>query len=210
MGAKLMFAVAFGFLLLGAILSFALHDSNTSISIFEVRSLGFVFLFTGAVLTVGGAIATVDLTPGGNRPEDPRTSSSVSTENLRAITGLVAVVAALIAVGSLTIVAITVLDIEENKDSIVAVTTSAFGIVSAVVTAFLGIKASANAGGRADEKTEQASDAEARAEVAQEKHDALLAALDAKLPEAEANAVKAEALDQKSTPDPPNPPTAGE
>ena len=70
---------------------------------------------------------------------------SITSEQLRTITGLVAVVAGIIAVGALTVVTVKLLSGEENKEAIVAITTSAFGIVSTVVTAFLGIKATANA-----------------------------------------------------------------
>ena len=70
---------------------------------------------------------------------------SVTSDQLRTITGLVAVVAGIIAVGALTVVTVNLLSGEENKEAIVAITTSAFGIVSTVVTAFLGIKATANA-----------------------------------------------------------------
>jgi hypothetical protein len=71
--------------------------------------------------------------------------ASVTSDQLRTITGLVAVVAGIIAVGALTVVTVNLLAAEQNKEAIVAITTSAFGIVSTVVTAFLGIRATANA-----------------------------------------------------------------
>ncbi len=206
MGDRIAFGVAFVFLLLGAILSFALRDSNTSVLAFNGHSLGFVLLFTGAVLLVGGVVASIIPSIGDGKANGSETGSSVGTENLRAITGLVAVVAALTAVGALTVVTVTVLKAEENKDSIVAVTTSAFGIVSAVVTAFLGIKASANTSAKSDEKAERATYAQTRAEIVQESHDALVAAVDEELPEDKANAVKAAALGRRSRSDEPNPP----
>jgi uncharacterized membrane protein len=69
----------------------------------------------------------------------------LTSDQLRTITGLVAVVAGIIAVGALTVVTVNLLGSEENKEAVVAITTSAFGIVSTVITAFLGIKATANA-----------------------------------------------------------------
>jgi len=62
------------------------------------------------------------------------------------------VVTGIVAVGTLTIVAVSLLGVgKENKDATVAIVTSAFGIVSTVVTAFLGIKATANSSQKAVE-----------------------------------------------------------
>ncbi|MGN6217796.1 MAG: hypothetical protein ACTHN7_12730 [Solirubrobacterales bacterium] len=74
-----------------------------------------------------------------------RRDDSLTSDQLRTITGLVAVVTGIIAVAALTVVTVNLLGTEDNKDAIVAITTSAFGIVSTVVTAFLGIRATANA-----------------------------------------------------------------
>jgi mannitol-specific phosphotransferase system IIBC component len=68
-----------------------------------------------------------------------------SIESLRAITNLAAVLAGIIAVAGLTVVAIELLNSEEKSEAAIAITTAAFGIVSTVVTAYLGIKATANA-----------------------------------------------------------------
>jgi len=57
-----------------------------------------------------------------------------NTENLRTVTGLIAVVTGIGAVVALAIVTVSFLG-GSNKESIVAVTSSAFGIVSATVTA---------------------------------------------------------------------------
>ena len=57
-------------------------------------------------------------------------------------------VAGIVAVGALTIIAVELVGVGEegNTEATVAITTSAFGIVSTVITAYLGIKATANAG----------------------------------------------------------------
>jgi len=65
---------------------------------------------------------------------------------------LVVVVTSIVAVGILTVVAVSLLGVgKENKDATVAIVTSAFGIVSTVVTAYLGIKATANTSAKASE-----------------------------------------------------------
>lgn len=74
-------------------------------------------------------------------------AQDLSTEKIRTITGLIAVIVGILAVVALAIFSTQFLD--GNKQSIVAITSSAFGIVSATVTAYLGIKATANAAGTA-------------------------------------------------------------
>lgn len=66
------------------------------------------------------------------------------TENVRAVTGLLVVSVGILAVVALAMTAVILLG-SDNKDSIVAITTSALGIISAVVSGYLGIKATANA-----------------------------------------------------------------
>jgi hypothetical protein len=68
---------------------------------------------------------------------------SWETENVRAVTGLLVVSVGIFAVVTLAVVAVALLG-GDNKSSIVAVTTSALGIISAVVSSYLGIKATAN------------------------------------------------------------------
>jgi uncharacterized protein YlxW (UPF0749 family) len=87
----------------------------------------------------------------------------MNTDNLRTVTGLIAVVAGVGAVIALAIVTVSFLG-SGNKDSIVAVTSSAFGIVSATVTAYLGIKATANS---AHKTSEEAGEKQKEAAVAQ-------------------------------------------
>jgi len=74
---------------------------------------------------------------------DPKSSKGWETDNVRAVTGLLVVFIGILAVVALAVVAVLRLGGEE-KDSIVAVTTSALGIISAVVSSYLGIKATAN------------------------------------------------------------------
>lgn len=88
-------------------------------------------------------------------------------ENVRTVTNLAAVITGVLAVVALAIVAAVLLG-KDNKDSVVAVTTSALGIISAVVSAFLGIKATANAAAKStDLANEKADLANERAEAAQ-------------------------------------------
>ncbi|HET7509917.1 MAG TPA: hypothetical protein VFJ65_06680 [Solirubrobacterales bacterium] len=99
-----------------------------------------------------------------------------NAENLRTKTGLIAVVTGVVAVVALAIVTVSFLG-SGNKDSIVAITTSAFGIISATVSAYLGIKASANsaaaASEHAGEKQKEAAVAENEVRVKESKVDRL-------------------------------------
>lgn len=148
---------------IGAALVFAL-DSGSSVGSFNAQPLGGVILGLALALLIGATISLVK--PTGTDADATRTGADtigtapgstgaktsngelVNEEALRAITGLVAVVAGIVAVGALTIVAIKLVGVGEegNTEATVAVTTSAFGIVSTVITAYLGIKATANAG----------------------------------------------------------------
>lgn len=92
----------------------------------------------------------------------------MSTESLKAIGGLIAVVVGIVAVVVLAAVTITRLG-AEDKDSMVAITTSAFGIISAVVGAYLGIKISAETNAKAGEEGKKAAVAEHEANVKEQK-----------------------------------------
>jgi hypothetical protein len=74
-------------------------------------------------------------------------SKGWETENVRAVTGLLVVSVGILAVVALAVVAVVLLG-GNNKSSVVAVTTSALGIISAVVSGYLGIKATANTAAR--------------------------------------------------------------
>ncbi|HEX6780959.1 MAG TPA: hypothetical protein VF125_02895 [Solirubrobacterales bacterium] len=120
----------------GAILAFAL-DGDTSVGALDLKALGWVLLGLAGALLIAAAISAV-------KPEDGK---PVSEEALRTVTGLVAVVAGITAVGALSITTVELVGVGEegNTEATVAITTSAFGIVSTVITAYLGIKATANA-----------------------------------------------------------------
>jgi len=79
-----------------------------------------------------------------------------SIESLRAITNLAAVLAGIIAVAVLAIVTIELLNGEEKSEAAIAITTAAFGIISTVITAYLGIKATANAANKSGEASNDA------------------------------------------------------
>jgi hypothetical protein len=87
--------------------------------------------------------------------------------SLKAISGLIAVVVAVLAVAGLTAFTLTQLG-SGNKDSIVAVTTSAFGIISAVVGAYLGIKITADTSDKANTEAKHAAVAQHEASVLSE------------------------------------------
>jgi hypothetical protein len=103
-------------------------------------------------------------------------SKGWETDNVRAVTGLLVVVAGILAVVALAVVAVALLG-GTNKSSIVAVTTSALGIISAVVSSYLGIKATANTAAKTAsmtaEKAGEAAVAQHEARVKKSKVDGL-------------------------------------
>jgi hypothetical protein len=103
-----------------------------------------------------------------------RSSRGWETDNVRAVTGLLVVFLGIFAVVALAVVAVALLG-GKNKDSVVAVTTSALGIISAVVSSYLGIKATANTAARTvaatTDKTDKAVVAQNEARVKKAKVD---------------------------------------
>ncbi len=73
-----------------------------------------------------------------------RTPEEIDLEKFRAGTGLTALVVTIAAVVILAIVMGRLLGGGVNSDSLVAIATAAFGIISTVATAYLGIRATAN------------------------------------------------------------------
>jgi hypothetical protein len=73
-----------------------------------------------------------------------RTPEETSLEKLRSITGLIALFVTILAVVVLAGIAAILLGGGVNSDATVAIVTAAFGIISTVATAYLGIKATAN------------------------------------------------------------------
>jgi hypothetical protein len=125
--------------LVGAVLAFALEDSDASVLGVSLQPLGGVLFATGVLLVGASAVASMGDGDGGNG----------NATTVKSVGGLIAVVVGITAVSALTIVTLTQLG--DKSSSIVAVTSSAFGIISAVVGAYLGIKITA-------ESTEKASD----------------------------------------------------
>jgi hypothetical protein len=138
----------------GAVLAFALDDLDAGA--LDVEALGGIMLATGAVLAVGAAIAVA----GGGGGSVGAGSGLADPVNLKSIVGLVAVVTGVVAVTALTIITVAALD---DKNSEIAVTSSAFGVISAVVTAYLGIKITAETSGKATEEVKGASEKAAAA-----------------------------------------------
>ena len=136
------FGVFFGVAILGGVLAFAIDDGHL-----RAKPLGLVLLTAGAVLVVGwcgdrwfSRTARAGNTEG-SKPNPPAGPSPAPTgiDALRAVAGLIAVLAA---VGS--IVALFVLTISLKSgftaDNAIAFATSAFGVISAITGAYLGIK----------------------------------------------------------------------
>ena len=164
MGVGLLLAVV------GATLAFALD--NPDLGKFEVEVFGGIVLGAGAIMLAAGAIAAVATAGAGT---GSGTATAVDPSNLRAIVGLVAVVAGIAAVTALTVVTVTLLG---KDDSQVAITSSAFGVISAVVSAYLGIKITAEAAGKNSEEvkaeTRKAAVATQKAEEAQAERDQVI------------------------------------
>jgi hypothetical protein len=143
---------------IGGILVFGLEPDESSAGPFDLQAVGGVILaaafLIGAMTAIAVAVKVCE-EPGQDDQADCENQKAsglqLDPENLRSITGLVAVVAAITAVATLTVVAINLLGGEKGQESAVAVTTSAFGIVSTLVSAYLGIKATANASNKVNE-----------------------------------------------------------
>jgi hypothetical protein len=73
-----------------------------------------------------------------------RDPDDTSLEKLRSRTGLAALIVTVVAVVALAALTAVLLGGGVNNESTVAIVTAAFGIVSTVATAYLGIKATAN------------------------------------------------------------------
>jgi hypothetical protein len=141
--------VGFLFALVGAVLAFALKDSDSSVLGVSLEPLGGVLFAAGALLVAGGAIASTRLNGNGGN------SGGADANSIKTIGGLLAVLAGITAVTALAIVTLTKLD-PENKESMIAVTSSAFGIISAVVGAYLGIKITADSATKTNEESKTA------------------------------------------------------
>jgi len=148
-----MLIAGFSFALVGAVLAFALEDSDAVVLGVSLQALGGVLFAAGALLIGAAAIGSM----GGN-------DDAGNSETVRRLGGLIAVVVGVIAVTALAIVTLTQLG--DEKDSLVAVTTSAFGIISAVVGAYLGIKITGDTADKATREVKNAAVAEHEAHIA--------------------------------------------
>jgi len=150
MNRNTLLVVASGLLLaiVGATLAFALEEPDGAL---DVQAFGGIILAAGMVILAGGGISAV--TGGsGNGSGGAVAGTGVDPNNLKSIVGLIAVVAGIAAVTALTVVTVTVLG---EDDSQVALTSSAFGVISAVVSAYLGIKITAESSARATAETKE-------------------------------------------------------
>jgi hypothetical protein len=158
--------------LFGGFFTFAVNDDKASTGAVDLQAVGAVLLAAAVILAAGMAVAATKSAKDGE----------ISIEALRAVTGLVAVVAGIIAVAALTIVAVNLLSGDKDSESTVAITTSAFGIVSTVITAYLGIKATANTSQKvaaaASEKVEEAAVARYEAKIERKRADRLKEKID--------------------------------
>jgi hypothetical protein len=123
----------------GAVLLFALKNHDAVAAGVRLQSLGGVLLGAGLLLVGGLAIAS--LRGGGDGSGD---GGSGESSTVRALGGLIAVVVGVLAVATLAIVTLTRFGAKEHE-SMVAVASSAFGVISAVVGAYLGIKITGDA-----------------------------------------------------------------
>jgi uncharacterized membrane protein YfcA len=145
---RLFLAMAAG--VVGAVLAFALEDDGASAVGVDLQAFGLVLLAAALVLAAGSAVTMIEFGPRAKETtkgeeERERAKENTDVESLKVVTGLFAVVAGVVAVAALTVVSAGLTDAE----STVAVTTSALGIISTLVTAYLGIKATANTSNKA-------------------------------------------------------------
>ena len=183
----------------GAIFAFALDEPDTGT--LDIEALGGILLATGAVLAAGAGIAGIGGDGGGSGG-----TGLAEPANLKSIVGLIAVVSGITAVAALTVVTVASLG-SKDTDSMVAITSSAFGVISAVVSAYLGIKITAETSAKATDEVKQAAGEAAvavhEADKVQQKLSALSATVDDKLPPGQANEIKATAATKVDEADPP-------
>ncbi|MFP5389517.1 MAG: hypothetical protein ACLGG5_09500 [Thermoleophilia bacterium] len=126
------------FALTGAVLTFALKDSGASVLGVKLDALGGVLFAAGVLLMAAAGIESLGAS-----------ESGLNADGIKSVGGLIAVVTGIVAVTTLTLVVTQVGGLE--KESVVAVTSSAFGIISTVIGAYLGIKISSEASAKTNE-----------------------------------------------------------
>lgn len=151
-----------GLALIGAVLIFALEDQSATLLGISLQPLGGVLLATGVLLAGGCAIGTMQ---GGGGSDCSKGSGE---GGIKAIGGLIAVVSGITAVAVLAVVTLTRLP-TTDKSSMVAITSSAFGVISAVVGAYLGIKVTADHAANATADAKDAAVSQHQAEVERQK-----------------------------------------
>jgi len=115
------------------------------------------------------------------------------TEKLKTIGGLIAVCFGIFAVTALSIFTIIMLG-SGNKDSVVAVSSSALGIISAMVGAYLGIKISSDTNAKAGEEAKHTAVVKHEADAAQQKSSGMADKLDRLMAEEKVDPEVAEAV----------------
>jgi hypothetical protein len=130
--------VGLGLLLafVGAIGAFTLDGDRTIFDAIQVEPLGFVLLAFGAVFLVWGAAQWWFYF---GPKATAKTGAADRAKAVQSIGGLIAVVFGVGAVAAVTIIIVTsIAGLEET--GVVSISTSAFGVISTVTGAFIGIK----------------------------------------------------------------------
>lgn len=201
-GTRYMMVGGFAFALVGAVLAFALADSDPSVLGVRLQPFGGVLFAVGVLLIAAAAFGALTQGGGGGGSVD-----------IKAVGGLIAVVAGITVVGVLTVVTLTKLESGEH-DSMVAVTSSAFGIISAVVGAYLGIKITADTAEKASEQAKGAAVARHEADVKEQKISVVNETLpklvaEGKLSKEGADALTEASVEAEEAARAPNPPHGG-
>jgi hypothetical protein len=161
-GKQWVVTIGLGLALIGAVLIFALEDRSASLLGVSLQPFGGVLFATGVLLAGGCAIGTLHHAGAGNSP------SATGEGGIKAIGGLIAVVAGITAVAVLAVVTLTRLP-SADKSSMVAISSSAFGVISAVLGAYLGIKVTSDHAASVTAEAKDAAVSQHQAEVDRQK-----------------------------------------
>ena len=126
------------FALTGAVLTFALKDGGASALGVQLDALGGILFAAGVLLMAAAGVQSLG-----------SGESGLNADGIKSVGGLIAVVTGIVAVTALTIVTTQAASL--SKEAIVAITSSAFGIISTVIGAYLGIKISSEASAKTNE-----------------------------------------------------------
>jgi hypothetical protein len=75
-----------------------------------------------------------------DKSEQQKNSFFPTSESIRMVGGLISVIVGVVAITTLAIVTMALIDSGENANTIIPLSTAAFGVISAIVGAYLGIK----------------------------------------------------------------------